>query len=312
MTLRKLIIVCLLLVVVLTSLFVYRSSVDSKANKLQQPFTVEVAPPKTIAQAELSQKSPPAASDPSIAKLINKELAISDRVTSDIASRIPRVRLQDDYAALVFCSADNTDSDTARNEVLNLLARSGYPELSAVLINLLDNPAEKPRFRSFATQHLGRQLKSNEQSVIDRVTNRLRKALDDRHISVRREALLALVQARDPIGIETTERWFASPVRGELEDECLDLAIRLIYDLDRRQHIPSVRRYTRDGDEAVRIAAIVALSQWGDEESRPAFEEAAKSKVMRIQRAGSAALKRLDQAKQTAATQAPKTVSPAP
>ena len=53
-------------------------------------------------------------------------------------------------------------------------------------------------------------------------------------------------------------------------------AIRCVREFDLREHIPTIRTYLRDGDEVVRVAAIVTLSQWGDEESRPAIEEAAK------------------------------------
>ena len=38
----------------------------------------------------------------------------------------------------------------------------------------------------------------------------------------------------------------------------------------------------------------MTLSQWGDEDSRPAFEEAANSDIVRLQRAGKAALRRLE------------------
>jgi len=48
-------------------------------------------------------------------------------------------------------------------------------------------------------------------------------------------------------------------------------------------------------DEVIRIAAVVALSQWEDEQSRPAFEKAAESQSVRLQRAGKAALKRLEE-----------------
>jgi hypothetical protein len=64
-----------------------------------------------------------------------------------------------------------------------------------------------------------------------------------------------------------------------------------------REHIPAIRNYARSANDVIRIAAIVALSQWGDEESRPACEEAAKSTVVRLQHCGQAALKRLDSAK---------------
>ncbi len=51
------------------------------------------------------------------------------------------------------------------------------------------------------------------------------------------------------------------------------------------------------GNEVVRIAAIVTLSQWGDEESRSGIEEAAKSDSFRLHRCAEMALKRLDRAK---------------
>ena len=55
--------------------------------------------------------------------------------------------------------------------------------------------------------------------------------------------------------------------------------------------MPEARRTTT-------LAAIVALSLWGDEKSRPAFEEAAKAKSVRLKNAGKAALKRLHKVKE--------------
>ncbi len=40
----------------------------------------------------------------------------------------------------------------------------------------------------------------------------------------------------------------------------------------------------------------MTLSQWGDEESRPPIEEAAKTKTFRLRRCAELALKRLDRA----------------
>jgi transposase InsO family protein len=77
-------------------------------------------------------------------------------------------------------------------------------------------------------------------------------------------------------------------------DATRDLAIRCVQERGLREHIPAVRKYVRDPNDVTRIAAIVALSDWGDEESRPAFEEASKSSTVRLQRAGKAALQRLD------------------
>jgi len=84
-----------------------------------------------------------------------------------------------------------------------------------------------------------------------------------------------------------------------------DLAIRFVQDKNMREHIPTIRPYARSTNDIIRIAAIVALSEWGDEESRPAMEEAANSTVVRVQRCGQAAMKRLDNATKSAQTAVP-------
>jgi len=97
---------------------------------------------------------------------------------------------------------------------------------------------------------------------------------------------------RDPRGEETAVEWLTS----ENTEGVRDAAIRCVRGLDLRQHIPTIRTYLRDGNEVVRIAAIVTLSEWGDEESRPAIEEAAKSESFRLRRCAEMALKRLSRA----------------
>ena len=81
----------------------------------------------------------------------------------------------------------------------------------------------------------------------------------------------------------------------ESVDSIRDLAIRCVQRLGMREHIPCIRKYVRDPNDATRIAAIVALSQWGDEESRPAFVKASESSNPRLQRCGKMALDRLGQ-----------------
>ena len=78
------------------------------------------------------------------------------------------------------------------------------------------------------------------------------------------------------------------------KDNVRDLTIRCVTLLDSKQYIPTIRQYLYDKNEVIRIAAIVALSQWGDEKSRDAFQKAAESNSVRLQRAGKAALKRLE------------------
>lgn len=226
-------------------------------------------------------------------------------------SGIPKVVHAEDYPLLLAVLADTTDSDTARNEVANLLQRSKYPGLADALCKVLDNPAEKPRFRSFAAQHLGLLAAGNDSAQRQTASLKLQTCLTDRDIPVRREALLALVRQRDPKAMETAVAWLTAPSPNPLptgarepetgnskpETDVRDLAIRCVHELNLREHIPAIRKYVRDPNDVVRIAAIVALSQWGDEESRPAFEEAAQSKTVRLQRAGKAALERIEKAK---------------
>ena len=109
-------------------------------------------------------------------------------------------------------------------------------------------------------------------------------------MEVRREALLALVRIDDPKGKETAAAWLKDPDK----DNVRDLAIRCIKLLDLKQYIPTIRQYLYAKNEVISIAAIVVLSQWGDERSKPAFKKAADSKSVRLQRAGKSALKRLD------------------
>ncbi len=190
---------------------------------------------------------------------------------------------------------DPQDDDAVRNEAANLLRRSDDAGLTDDLINVLKNPAEGPRFRSFCIQHLWQQLEKAGADEREKIVTVLHQSLSDRHVEVRREALLALVRMCDQKGQETAAAWLTAP--GPEADAVRDLAIRCVQELDLREYMPEIRKHIRASNEVVRIAAIVALSQWGDEESRPAFEEAAKLSSVRLQRAGKAALERLDKAR---------------
>jgi HEAT repeat protein len=225
-------------------------------------------------------------------------------VNPDVNSGVPKVEHPEDYLLLVSVLNDASDDDTARNEVANLLQRSKYPRLADALCKVLDNPAEKPRFRSFVAQHLGLLAAGEDAVQREEAKAKLHECLSDRHVEVRREALLALVRVKDPQAAKLAVELLNSAA---LEAGATrDLAIRCVHDLDLRDQIPAVRKYVRHPDNVIRIAAIVALSQWGDEESRPAFEEAAQSKTVRLQRAGKAAMERLDAQKVPVEQPAPK------
>jgi HEAT repeat protein len=232
--------------------------------------------------------------DPTLAALINRNLEVSKRLGSDISAKLPKVYNPADFPALIQCLSDPFDEDVVRNEIANLLSRSDCPDLVNTLIQILDNSREKSRFRAFATQHLGGQLDKNI-TLKERVTAKLRSQLSDKDVSVQRESLLALIRQKDPHACDVAVQRLNDSAKES--DAMRDLVIRCIFELDIRDQIPTVRKYARDPDEVIRIAAIVALGQWGDEQSRLAFEEAATSPSVRLQRAGKAALQRIDTVK---------------
>jgi HEAT repeat protein len=230
--------------------------------------------------------------DSDLGRFVSTDQPLGKRIPSDISARIPSVAHGPEMDAVVAVLLNVADDDTVRNEAANLLARSNCPQLTDTLIKVLNNPQEKPRFRAFATQHLGGQLATANSGVRSRVDSKLHQLLDDKDVEVRREALFALVEHRDQAAIQKAIACLNDP--SPAGDATRDLAIRCVQEQGLRKHLPTVRKYVRDPNDVTRIAAIVALSDWGDEESRPAFEEAAKSNVVRLQRAGKAALQRLD------------------
>ena len=213
----------------------------------------------------------------------------------DTLAHIPTVKHPDDVAALVAVLINEKEDGRVRNEVANLLGRSKFVGLSDVLIQVLHNDEEEPRFRAFAAQHLGMQLNNSDLEIRSRVNEKVHNLVYDRHFEVRREALLALVRQKDPQAAKCAVDWLHDSAKEA--DITRDLAIRCVYDLELRAEIPTVRTYVRSPNEIIQIAAIVALSQWDDEESRSAFQEAAASKIVRVQRCGKAALQRLDKFK---------------
>lgn len=242
----------------------------------------------------VSTYTPPIVRDPSLAVFVNRQAPLGDRLPQDITSRLPLIN-EADVRAVETVMMDWKDDAVVRNEAVNLLRRSGYEQLTSDLIQVMKVPEEGPRFRAFCMQHLWQQLGKAGHEEREKIASVLHQSLADRHVEVRREALLALVRMRAPQGQDTAVAWLSSS--GPDADAVRDLAIRCVQELGLRTQIPNVRKHVRSSNEVVRIAAIVALSQWGDEESRPAFEEAAKSSSVRLQRAGKAALERLDKAK---------------
>jgi len=113
---------------------------------------------------------------------------------------------------------DPQKDDTKRNEVANSLRESGYKGLTEDLITVLDNPDEKARFRSFAVQHLYNNYADAGESEKQKIREVLYKSLKDRHVKVRREALLALVRIGDPKGKETAVKWLTDKDKDNVRD----------------------------------------------------------------------------------------------
>jgi HEAT repeat protein len=264
-----------------------RPAPDSAESPAPQEGGRPAVPAPTEGNSAPPEYFPATTRDPSLAALVDRDA--EDRVSADITSRIPRIRHDEDIPAVVSVLLDTKDDDAVRNEAANLLRRSDYPRLTDDLIKVLNSPDERPRFRAFCVQHLWQNTETAGPAELDGIEAALHSALEDRHAPVRREALLSLVRMRDPKGEETAVKWLLD----EHADGVRDAAIRCVRELDLREHIPTIRKYLRDGDEVIHIAAIVTLSQWGDEASRPAIAEAAESNSFRLRRCAEMALKRL-------------------
>jgi hypothetical protein len=253
----------------------------------------------------LSKLNDPATANPALVRLVDTESR--DRFDSDIAYAIPTVAADDEQAAVVAVLLDHTDSDTARHQAAELLRRSDYAALPATLVTVLNNPAESERFRSWAVQHLysiHAQTSTDSQTLI---STTLHELLHDRHVAVRREALLSLSRLSDPTAVEHAAAWL-----GDEQVSAADLAL-LFCENDARQHINAVRNMAYADDQPTRIAALVTLSEWGDEDSRVAMQAAADlpdtNTNVRLRRCGSMALERLDRvlaANKTITTETPR------
>lgn len=226
--------------------------------------------------------------DAGLAAFLDRESG--ERVTPDIAVRLPAVTGPEEVAAVLTVLREPHEEDTVRHEAINLLRRSGHPGLGDELLALLGRAEEGERFRAFLAQHLGADLPGLRDPERERVRAELRAALDDRHLAVRREALFWLARARDETALQRLERPLADPAFVELRAT----AVNCLLELERSDRVAELRPLAHDPDPAVRIAALNALGMWRDEASRASFEEARGSAVERLQRAGALALRRLD------------------
>lgn len=259
--------------------------------------TAEVAVVTSVVSTSAVPPSIPAYVTPSVftpglESVVDRRLPFDERVHGLAAGKITEVKDERDQETLASLLGDPAEDDTVRHEIANLLFRSDYASLETCLTKILENPSEKERFRSWAVQHLGNLLLDDNYAG-DRLVlaDRIRALLTDRHRYVQRMAIQALVQHNDPAVLAKVRDMLSDPAPDA--DPMRDLAIRCASEKNMKECIPAIRPLARSTNDIIRIAAIVALSQWGDQESRPAIEAAATSSVVRVQRCAKAALARL-------------------
>jgi hypothetical protein len=117
----------------------------------------------------------------------------------------------------------------------------------------------------------------------------LRACLEDDDAQVQNAALTQLTRLHDTTAAETAVRWLAAEDHGDRA-----LAVRCVKELGRKDQIPQLRTLLHSDDEDVRVEAMIALANWGDTDSRDAFQAAAESSSPRLRATGEQALAKLD------------------
>jgi HEAT repeat protein len=271
-----------------------RSAIDQSRDSAAVA-SLELKPAEETASAPssaLALLDDPANKPDALVRLVDKESG--DRFDSAVAYDLPAVEADEEIAAVVAVLLDHTDADTARHQAAELLRRSQWPGLSQALMQVLRNPEEQPRFRSWATQHLYNVHEVSDAVVQAEIAAALDGLVEDRDPEVRREALLSLSRIGSPAVVDAAVAWL-----GDSDDatEVSDLAIRILRENDARNHIDIVRGFADSSHQPSRIAALVTLSQWNDHASRPAMERAANlpdtNANFRLRRCGQMALARL-------------------
>lgn len=221
----------------------------------------------------------------------------SSRFTDKILQEIPEVPDSKSQEQIANIARDPEEGDTIRNESIDLLRKSGYPHLDRLLWEILQDQRNQERFRSFATQHLGIEAENTAPGSPKRTSlaGELRTLLEDRHEDVRREALGALSSIKDSQALMLIHNGLNDPNWSAHKD----LIVYLMDANDFRDRMPAIRSLAYSPDDALRIACLTTLGNWKDEGSRAAFEDAVRSDSLRLRRAGTLALKRLDGAEQS-------------
>ncbi len=229
---------------------------------------------------------------PGLRATADTSLSADARLRPLVDGSVAEVSSAADIALMRRILLDVREGDTLRNEAANLLQRSGVSELAADLRAVLANPAERERFRSFAAQHLGIVWLAGGGRDED-LRAALRELLADRHVAVRREALLALARGGDAaVGPR-----LAAILAGEEGGGMRDLACRIAADLDRRDLLPDIRPLagTAAGDPVVQAAALRALVALEDPAAPELCRAALASPESKVSAAATAGLRVLEE-----------------
>jgi len=168
-----------------------------------------------------------------------------------VDGNLPLISEAQDIALIRRILRDPSEGDTLRNEAANLLNRSEVGALASDLIRVLDQDGEQARFRSFAAQHLG-VLWNQEGSRREGETyGRLLACLNDRHIEVQREAILALARGNEP---SIPDR-VATIVTDGQPLALVDLACRIAAENNLLGNLPAIRSLKNHQDQVIARAA---------------------------------------------------------
>ncbi len=277
------------------------------------PVTKPLHPSSPTAVTPTSTAVPPAMPQPTVAAPLPEITTpvspalriVADRTQTDEHRLKPLVDgtvtalTPSDILLLRRILRDASDEDTIRNEAANHLQANQVADLADDCSAVLVQAGERPRFRSFAAQHLGLvwldACKQNAKEKAVALQPRLNALLIDRDVEVRREALLALVRGGDTAGLAEAARLLASDDASDPAVPAMrDLALRIAGETRQVASIPRMRMFLTNPDPIVRTAAIIALGKLGDRESRAAIEAATKDKNLLVAGAAKSALAAID------------------
>lgn len=208
-------------------------------------------PPVTDDQQEIPAEHP-------LALLLNASVPVARRVPADLEARLPTLDEPSFRPVVLSTIGDVREESVIRHELLSLLRRSGEPELDAILVGLLLDPAESALLRSYAAQHLAINLEQAYQpETVDRRAILARALASDPEIMVRREALLGLARADDAATLALIRAADGPGVAG-MED----LVLTVWHEQDWRELAPRVVGYLDHHDESTVVAAVALIATW--------------------------------------------------